>query len=609
MTKPSLPAGCLLILALGCGCTATISEGDPADTSAAPGPAGSGSPGVGGAPAGGTGAAAQGGVAPTAAGSGGSTGTATSGGSAGTTTVATGGSGGVPPVFENPPTYQPAAGMLRRLTRAQFRNAMRDVFGVEVDVSQIDPDSYNGDMAVIGASTVATPELGVEQYQTAIEGAVDAVFADTAKRSAFIGCTLAAADDACVRGFIQDMGRRAWRRPLESAEVDRLIGVSQTGATELGSPIEGVHWATVALLASPNFLYRAELGAPSTTGALRFTGYEMASRLAFLLWNSLPDEALLDAAGSGQLSTGDGIRAQAERLLGTTAGRESVGNFAEEYFRLDRIATQAKDGSEFPEYTPALQAGMVRDLRGTWEVIALDDQTSALDVFSTPKVVVNSDLAQLYGLDATGLTSTTFEVRSLPADGTRIGLLSKAGFLSEFANQKHGSPTLRGKFMRESLLCTHIDPPPGNVNQTIEDPPADQPMTRRQQLELHRESAVCAGCHSLMDPLGLPLESFDAIGRFRATELGLPIDPSGDFDGQPVADARELGVAVGSSTAVAQCVVRKYYAYAMGYTERDLDQSVINALADSFLASGFKLRELILDVVTSDAFSSVAPQP
>jgi len=517
--------------------------------------------------------------------------------------------GGTGPVSQNPPPFQPAVGMLRRLTRTQFRNAVRAVFGVEVDISKLDSDSWNGNFAVVGAATVVSSERGVQQYQTAIEAAVDAVFADSAKRAAFIGCTPSgSAGDTCVRGFIQNLGLRAWRRPLEATELDRLVAVATNAATKLGSAVEGARWATVALFTSPHFLYRPELGAPGAGGALRFTGYEQASRLAFLVWNSLPDKALLDAAAAGQLATAEGLRAAATRLLDTPAGREAVGAFAEEYLRLDRIATQAKD-PQFAEYTGALQTAMVRDVRGTWEVLAFDDQASALELFTTPKVVVNADLAKLYGIDASGLTSSTFEVRSLPADSPRRGILSKAGFLSEFANQKEGSPTLRGKFMREALTCTSVPPPPGDVALMLEEPPADKPLTKRQRLEVHRNSPVCNGCHGLMDPLGLPLESFDAIGRYRTTDHGLPIDPSGEFDGQPVTDARSLGAAVGSSATVAQCLVRKYYTYAVGHEERDVDASVLNALSASFQTSGYKLRELVLDVVSNDAFSSVAPQP
>jgi hypothetical protein len=512
------------------------------------------------------------------------------------------------PVSQTAPPYQPAPGALRRLTRTQFRNAVRDVFGLDVDTNELDSDNYTGNFAVVGASSVVTSERGVEQYQTAIEGAVAGVFGDAAKRAAFVGCTPSgSAGDACVRGFIQTLGLRAWRRPLESAEVDRLAAIATTAATQLGSPFEGARWATVALFTSPHFLYRPELGTAAADGALRFTAYEQASRLAFLIWNSLPDAALLEQAANGALGTAAGLRSAAARLLGTPAGREAVGAFAEEYLRLDRIATQAKD-PQFAEYTAALQTAMARDMRGTWEVLAFDDKASALELFSTFKVVVNADLAKLYGLDATGLTATTFEVRSLPANGPRRGILSKAAFLSAFANQKEGSPTLRGKFMREAFLCGSVPPPPGDVALMLVEPPADMPLTKRQRLEIHRTAPTCNACHGLMDPLGLPLESFDAIGRYRTVDHGLPIDPSGDFDGKPVTDSSSLGAAVGANASVAQCLVRKYYSYAVGHEQRDVDASVLNALVSSFTASGFALQDLVLDVVSNDAFSSVAPQ-
>jgi hypothetical protein len=500
--------------------------------------------------------------------------------------------------------------MLRRLTRPQFRNAVRDVLGIEVDTSRLDADSWNGNFAVIGASTVVTSETGVERYQAAIEGAVNAVFADDARRAQLLGCIpTGSSPDPCVRGFIETTGLRAWRRPLDAAEVDRLVAVAAMATTELGSAVEGVRWATVALLTSPSFLYRAELGALASGGVLRFTGHEMASRLAFVLWNSLPDQQLLDEAASGALGTPQGLRAAAERMLDSPKGRESIGAFAEEYLRLDRLVGQPKDASLYPEYGADLEVAMTRDMRGAWEGIALDERVSVLGLFTTAKVVVNAPLAKLYGLDATGLDANTFRTVSLPADSPRIGILGKAGFLSLFANQKEGSPTLRGKFIRDALMCKPIPPPPGDVTAMLEEPPADTPMTKRQRLELHRSNPTCAGCHGLMDPLGLPLETFDAIGRYRTTDHGLPIDSSGDVDGQPVTDARAMALAMSESAAVASCLVRKYYTYAVGHQEREVDGSVLSALAASFAGSGHQLRQLVLDTVSHDAFSSVAPQP
>ena len=581
-------------LALATACTGTVGP-----VQGSPGQAGTGSPGSGSATGAGGSSSGSAGTGATGATGGG---TGATGGAAGMADVGT--------IYTNPPAFAPAPGLLRRLTRNQFRNALRDVFAYDVNISNLDTDSFTGNLASIGAATVVTSDRGVEQYSTAVENAVNAVFADATKRGQFIGCTpTGQSNDTCVRGFIQKLGLRAWRRPLDSAELDRFVALAASASTTLGSATEGARWATVALFTSPSFLYRPELGAASSSGGLRLSGYEIASRLSFLIWNSLPDQMLMDQATSGMLGTADGIRTAATRMLNAAAGRESVGGFAEEYMRLDRIATQAKDPALFPEYGTNLQAAMVRDIRDTWASLAFDDQASFYDLFTTGKVVVNADLARLYGIDATGLTATTFQIRSLPAGGPRSGVLGKAGLLSEFANQKSGSPTLRGKFIREALMCLTIPPPPPDVNTAVVDLPTDVPMTRRQRLEVHMTNDSCAACHKYMDPLGFPLENFDAIGKYRTTDNGLPVDASGSFDGVTVADANGLGVAASQSVTVAQCLVRKYYTYAVGHEERSVDGSVLNALATAFKASGFKLRDLVLAVVTNDAFAIVAPQP
>lgn len=516
----------------------------------------------------------------------------------------TSGSGGT--TAGPPPAYEPPVAALRRLTRLQFATAVEDVFGAPVDRSLLDSDNYTGDFAVIGAASVVTSELGAERYLTAIEAAADAVFSDEEKRTAFIGCEVTTADDDCVRGFLTRLGRQAWRRDLSAEEVEELLVVARTASAELESPSEGVRWATVALFSSLDFLYRAELGAPNASAQLRVRGYEMASRLAFLLWSSLPDQALLDDAAASALDTPGGVLAAAERMLSAPRGPRAIGAFAEDYMRLDRVLTQAKDASLFPEYGPVLQAAMVRDMRETWEIVAFQDDANALELFSTRKVVANAELAQVYGLEGAGLSSDTFQVLELPEDGPRVGILGKLAFLSQFANQKEGSPTLRGKFMREALLCTPIDPPPGDVALELPEPPADQPMTKRERLAEHRTAASCAVCHAFTDPMGFPFETFDAVGRYRTTDHGLEIDASGEFEGTPVANSKELGQVMSASPEVAECLVRKVYAYALGHSERDVDAVVVSALQDSFAASGYRLRQLLLDIVTSEAFAAVA---
>ena len=587
-------------LALATACTGTIGR-----VQGTPGQAGSNPAGAGGAGTSGSGSTT---------GAGGSASGSAGAGATGGSTGATGGGAGmadVGTIYPNPPAFAPAPGILRRLTRNQFRNAVRDVFAYDVAINDLDTDSFTGNFASIGAATVITSDRGVEQYSTAIENAVNAVFADATKRSQFIGCTpTGQSNDACVRGFIQKLGLRAWRRPLESAELDRFVALAASASTTLGGAIEGARWATVALFTSPSFLYRPEIGATPSGGALRLTGYEMASRLAFLIWNSLPDQMLMDQATSGMLATADGIRTAATRMLNATAGRESVGGFAEEYMRLDRIGTQAKDPALFPEYAPNAAGGHgarharhlgVAGVRRPGQLLrSVHDHEGRRERGSGPPL--------RHRRHRSHRRPPSRPDRYRP-DGTRAGILAKAGLLSEFANQKSGSPTLRGKFIREALMCLEIPPPPPTVNTAVVDLPTNVPMTKRQRLEVHMTDPSCASCHGYMDPLGFPLENFDAIGKYRTTDNGLPVDATGEFDGVDVADASGLGVAASQSVTVAQCLVRKYYTYAVGHEQRDVDGSVLNTLATAFKTSGFKLRDLVLAVVTNDAFSVVAPQP
>jgi hypothetical protein len=499
--------------------------------------------------------------------------------------------------------------MLRRLTRTQYRNSIFDLFGIEVDTLMLDSDGYSGDFAATGAAKVVTSNLGAEQYQSMAEQVVEQIFADDLRRQELVGCTPSAGDDECTSGYLERLGRRAWRRPVSSEELLRLLDVSRLAATELEAPIEGAKWATVAIIGSPNFIYRPELGAPDAEGTLRISNYEMAARLSFLLWNSLPDDALLDEVAAGGLDTLDEIVTVAERLLAAPAGREAIAAFAEDYMRLDRIAGQPKDSGLFPEYGPALKSAMVREVREAWVKVAYENDANVLEVFSTPDVVANADLAALYGLDPTGLTATTYGEFVLPEGGGRTGVLTRAGFLSQYANQKEGSPTLRGKFIREAIMCDDVPAPPADVALEIPESDADSPTTKRERLEMHRSVPTCAACHSLMDPLGLPLEQFDAIGRFRTEEHGLTINPTGEFDGTPVDDARDLGEVMNVSDTVASCIARKYYQYALGHEQRDVDEIVIQELGDSFDVAGRRLRTLILDVVAHEAFSTVVAQP
>src|SRR4051812_3658157 len=409
------------------GCTGTIGP-----VRAGGGPSGGGSTGAGATTT--TGVGAGGG-----SGSAGASGPAGAGNTTMTGTAGTGGSGS-PPVM-----FAPSAGAYRRLTATAFRNSLRDLLQGPVTVGPLEPDSWSiGGFASVSAATVSISAPGVEQYQTAIDAATADAFADSTRRSKVLGCApKSATDTACFQSFVTRFGRLAWRQPLTPAQVTRYSTLIANVAATLGDVNEGMRAGLQGLLLSPNFLYRIERGAPPAAGGSAFWQYtssEVATRLAYFLTNSTPDATLLDLADHNGLQTQEAILAQADRLLSTAVGRDSVGNFASELYQLQIIASRAKD-PKFTDYTPALQTAMMQEIPALFQSIVFDRNASILELLTTRNTFVTKELAALYGLPTTGLSSTALTATTLPADGPRAGLLTTAGFLSLYANQEEGSPT------------------------------------------------------------------------------------------------------------------------------------------------------------------------
>jgi hypothetical protein len=553
--------------------------------------------------AGTTGATSSGGAgtgvgASTGAGAGSAAGTgAGTGGAAGT---------GVAPVV-----FAPSPGAYRRLTSTAFRNSLRDLLQGPVTVGDLEPDSWSiGGFASVSAATVSISSPGVEQYQNAVEAATAEAFADATRRSKLLGCTPRnATDTACFQSFVTKFGRLAWRQPLTSAQVTRYTNLITNVAATLGDVNEGMRAGMKGLLLSPNFLYRLERGAPQAGGGngfWQYTSSEVATRLSYFLTSSTPDSTLLDLADQNALQSKEAILAQADRLLGTPAGRDSVGNFARELYQLHVIASRAKD-PKFTEYTPALQTAMMQEIPAMFQSIVFDRNASALELLTTRNTLVTRELASLYGLPTTGLSSTSLTAVALPADGPRAGLLTTAGFLSLFANQEEGSPTLRGKFIRETILCQTIPLPPPDVSTVLPDPPAGAVYTKRQRLMMHETVPSCASCHKLMDPLGLTLENFDAIGKYRSTDQGQPIDVSGELDGMTFSGPVQLGQQLAARPAVADCLVQNMYRYGTGHVETATEKPVLDSLKATFRSGGYHVRDLMRDIVASDGFRFVAP--
>jgi hypothetical protein len=507
-----------------------------------------------------------------------------------------------------PVAFAPAPGAYRRLTNSAFANSLRDLLKGPVDIGSLEPDSWAvGGLPTVGAAEVFLSELGVEQYQTAVENAVATAFADESRRAEILGCSpQGLSDTACFDAFVKTFGHKAFRQPLSAEQVTRYVGLISEVATDWNDPLEGMQAAATAFLLSPNFLYRLERGQPDDNlDYWRYTSHELASRLAYFLTNSTPDSELLELAARDALTTAEAIRAQAERLLSSPAGRESVENFAKELFQLRLVAARAKDPKLYPEYNADLQQDMVREVSSMFSSVVFDQNASALDLFTTRTTTVTRQLATLYGIDVSDQGEAAFVRVTLPDE--RAGLLGTSGILSIYGSQKEGSPTLRGKFVREVLLCQSMPSPPADVSTTFEDPPAGLVLTKREKLTRHQEDAACAPCHALMDPLGLTLESYDAIGRFRTTDQGKPIDLTGNLDGTNFSGGVELGQLIASKPETAQCMVRNLYRYGTGHVESSNEAPLLTALNEAFSGTEFNLKDLMLEIVTSEGFRYVAP--
>ena len=496
-----------------------------------------------------------------------------------------------------PDTLIPAPSGLRRLTRAQYINSVFDLTGIAIDPN-IDADLVaNGSISVGTTRTTISPR-SVQQYEDAAYLVAGQVIADETARGRVVPCTPTGGDDsACMREFVETFGRRAWRRALSDEEVERYLGVSTNAASVLGDFWGGVEFGVAGLLQSPNFLLRVELGEGAEVGegdsaGRLYSGQEMASRISFAVCNTTPDDELLDAAEAGTLDTVAGLRAQVERLAGSECAREAIRGLFEEVVGLSDGHFN-KDEEVFPDLSPTLGESLQESLLSTVEAWVLEDNLNYRQFFTRSDARINADVAEIYGMDPVdGFTEV-----ELPAN--RRGLLSHGALLARHAHSESSSPTLRGRFVRVSLLCGTIPSPPDDVGE-LPEASIDAP-TRRERLAEHRANAACAACHDQMDPIGLALENFDGVGVWRDRENGALIDASGQLDGVFYDDAVGLGEAVGEHPNLMECLVRNFYRYAGGHIETPGETRTILQLKSAFEETGF-IRELLVELLVSEGF-------
>ncbi len=502
-------------------------------------------------------------------------------------------------------TALPRSG-LRRLTQEQYKSSVTDLLGDNLDLSlslpadQVAEEGF--EFISVGASQVTTSGLGVQQYDAFARALADQVFADVTHREAFVGCTSAALSDDCVTSFLQRFGRSAFRRPLSDEELARYRQLVNQGQLQF-DVWRGLQVATTAFLNSPNFLYRVEVGfaAPQLAATYRLDDFEVATRLSYLLWNTTPDGQLLDAAAAGQLAQLDGLRQAAMRLLDAPRAEAPLVQFFSEWLGFKNLDQLPKDPLAFPAYTDTLRVAMRQQFERTIAGDFLRGNRSLMEIFSTRDTYVNFELAKLYGLP--GITGSEFVRVTFPSDGPRVGLLTLAGLLAANSRATMTSPTLRGRFISERLLCRPIAPPPPNVKTSLPPPPADGHIeTMRERLTRHATDPACAGCHRQMDPFGLALEHFDGVGVYRELDQGQPINTSGELDGVAFDGAIGLGALLAGDPRVASCVGRNLARHAWGQAEGSDENWIFDILSQRFAGSGYSFKALVLDLVTHDSF-------
>jgi Protein of unknown function (DUF1592)/Protein of unknown function (DUF1588)/Protein of unknown function (DUF1595)/Protein of unknown function (DUF1587)/Protein of unknown function (DUF1585) len=490
------------------------------------------------------------------------------------------------------------ANAMRRLTHREYQNSVRDLLGPDAALDQtFAPDTQRELFDTMATQSVSG--LLADQYldsaTTLAEGIGDV--------KALVGCD-PASGATCVGNFIKKFGRRAYRRVLTDAEQKSLTALYDSTRTAADAPM-GVRAVVAAILASPNFLFRPEFGGAAATlpNALKAAPFEVAARLSFLLWSSVPDDVLLDAAANNALSTKEQLGAQARRMLDDARAKNGVLGFYEQWFGLARLATTTKDNATYPTFNDALRNAMMEETHRFLEDVLFNGDAKLSTLLTAPYSFVNSDLAKLYGVKGPSDAATFSKVNLDPTQ--RSGVLTQASIMATYASANESSPVKRGKWIRTRLLCQDLpDPPPG-----IPALPAPTPgVSTRQRFAEHTASPQCSSCHSLIDGLGFGLEHYDGIGAFRSMDHGVAVDSHGEITATSDADgpydgAPQLAEILGDSQHLNDCAPTQWFRYALGRREGADDACSLAAMQESFKSQGGDLKQLLIALAQSDAFA------
>jgi hypothetical protein len=480
------------------------------------------------------------------------------------------------------------------MTRTEYDNTTRDLLGVDIHPASLFPP----DVGAFGFDNAATSQSlsasHLEAFEQGSEKVVTAWAAAPALRSRVLTCDIAQA--ACMRTALEGFVPKAWRRPAQPAEIDRLIALAQT---EKGTPEAQLELALRGVLTSPHFIFLVERDPePRSLAVHRLTGHELATRMSYFLWSSMPDDKLFAAAG--MLQDDATLKAQITRMLADGKAKALLDEFAAQWFDLPSLVDHEVDAKLSPTVTPALIGDMQQETKLFFQDL-LNNGGAVRSLLVSDFTFLSPALATHYKLPAPAGTGFS---RVNVAGTTRLGgVLGHASILTSTSAADVTRPVKRGEWVLTNILCTPPPPPPPGVNTQL--PPADADAglaTTRDRLAVHRAEPMCASCHNSLDPVGLGLENYDAVGAYRATDHGKPVDPAGRLpNGLEFKNGPELAQRLADDPQMAACALEKLFTYALGRAPAPEDAWHIQTIAAK---NADPVRDVLTRLILSDAFRS-----
>ncbi|WP_437737203.1 DUF1592 domain-containing protein [Sorangium sp. So ce1335] len=531
-----------------------------------------------------------------------------------------GSSGGVgEPGTENPTTVEPLVcddglvhpgrAPLRRLTRFEYNKTVRDLFGDTTEPAFSLPSEDVGNGFGNDADALSVSSLLAEQLSTVAEGVARRATSSPEALARLDPCArnvTPSGEEACARTIIERIAPLAYRRPLVADEAGELMALYSVGRTDATFDV-GVATVIEALLQSPDFLYRIEWGTPDPERPelRRPTGDEMATRLSYLLWGTMPDEELRMAARAGELSTKEGVRAQAERMLEDPRVHTTVRFFFDNLLPISNLADLERNAETFPTFSRTIGSFMREETQRFLEHEIFEGTGTWPSILTAPYTFMNGPLAAFYGVD--GVRGDEFQKVELDTT-QRLGLLTQAGMMAGTTHSNMTNPVTRGSFVINKLMCKKVPLPTGDILEKVKPPEPYTGATARERYSQHSQDAVCAACHQFLDPAGFPFENYDAVGLFRTTENDVQIDASGGVPGTDVTVSGpiELVRALAEDEDVLSCFATRWAEYGYGLTLGSEDACTKKDITAAFVASGYNVKQLLIDLTQTDAFHYMA---